>query len=66
VIQRTPQIPILTSKTFTAKATDSQLWKSFFGQAGGTVPVKPEAGHLGQVFVYAVFTDNGIWVTNAH
>lgn len=45
---------------------NGQLVMEVFGQAGGTVPVKPEAGHLGQVFVYIFYTDNGIWVTNAH
>lgn len=37
-----------------------------FGQAGGTTPAKPAAGELGQVFVYAFFTDAGIYVINAH
>jgi hypothetical protein len=37
-----------------------------FGQAGGTVPPKPGAGEFGQVYVYAFFTDAGIWVINAH
>ena len=36
------------------------------GTAGETVPDKPEAGHFGQVFVYAFYTDNGIMVINAH
>ena len=36
------------------------------GTAGGTVPAKPAAGHLGQVFVYAFVTDAGIMVINAH
>lgn len=36
------------------------------GKAGATVPEKPEAGHFGQVYVYAFYTDNGIMVINAH
>ncbi len=36
------------------------------GKAGASVPDKPEAGHFGQVFVYAFYTDNGIMVINAH
>lgn len=36
------------------------------GVAGGTVPAKLAPGQLGQVYVYAFFTDNGVWVINAH
>ena len=36
------------------------------GVAGGTVPPKPAPGELGKVYIYAFFTNNGIWVINAH
>ena len=45
---------------------NGKLVMEVFGQAGGTVPPKPEAGHLGQVYVYAFITDAGIMVINAH
>jgi hypothetical protein len=45
---------------------NGQLVMQVFGQAGGTTPAKPPAGEHGQVFVYAFFTDNGIWMINAH
>ena len=45
---------------------NGKLVMEVFGQAGGTIPPKPEAGHLGQVYVYAFVTDNGIMVINAH
>jgi hypothetical protein len=45
---------------------NGKLVMQVFGQAGGTVPAKPAPGQLGQVFVYAFFTDAGIWVINAH
>jgi hypothetical protein len=45
---------------------NGELVMEVFGQAGGTTPAKPATGELGQVFVYAFFADNGIWVINAH
>jgi hypothetical protein len=45
---------------------NGQLVMEVYGQAGGSTPPRPEAGHHGQVYVYAFITDNGIMVINAH
>ena len=36
------------------------------GIAKETTPPKLPSSELGQVYTYAFFTDNGIWVINAH
>ncbi len=45
---------------------NGKLVMQVFGEAGATVPDKPEPGELGEVFVYVFVTNNGIWVVNAH
>lgn len=57
--------PNLDIKNFHREG-NGKLVMEVFGQAGGSTPAKPAPGQLGQVFVYAFFTDNGIWVINAH
>lgn len=48
------------------RTSGGDLIMQVYGEAGASVPEKPEAGQLGQVFVYVFVTDNGIWVINAH
>lgn len=45
---------------------NNELFMQVYGQAGATVPEKPDINQFGQVFVYVFATDNGIWVINAH
>lgn len=56
--------PNFEIKKFTRK-DNGDLVVKVKGVAGGTVPPKPAPGQLGQVYVYAFFTDNGVWVINA-
>ena len=45
---------------------NGQLVMEVYGTAGNSNPAQPPTGGLGQVFVYAFVTDNGLWVINRH